>query len=219
MEYLNSVPWWLILAAVAFFFFRRGGGILYVKGPALVLRRIDFRPQESFIELEGRPGGFIAWLLSILRISPITRLTITPQVVRFEQGSLWGNLVEYTPLREIAVVSTGVTNRFGYVIAAVVFILGGLATSISSNSFRPTAAGVIAGGVMLVLWFLSRCLTIVIMSTGNTTSGVRVKRSVIEGVALDPEQAAEIVKTISEWVTYAQQITYTYLAETSVLNR
>jgi hypothetical protein len=42
-----------------------------------------------------------------------------------------------------------------------------------------------------------------------------VKRSIIEGVALVPEEAAKIVEVVSGWVTYAQQITYTYLAETS----
>lgn len=146
--------------------------------------------QGEFVNIEGRAGGFISWLLNLLGISPTVRLTVRTDKVVFHKGSLEGTVNFLTPLENICSTSYAFKRPFkesvilALVLGAATFWLLGI-------------PGLLAG---FLYYLLNKTLTIGLTDVGGRVSEIPFKRSVIEGHNLDETEAARVCEIVQRLV-------------------
>ncbi len=171
-------------------------------GPPLVLRR--YRIDENnklMIDIVGRKSGIGAWLLTSMGLEVETSLRVTRQILYFKSASFFGMTYNTVPLSMIA------STHCGYTKSAFLLIAGVLITLFGIFNMRLPLFGVMAiivGIAFLVSYWLSKKLTIYIETTGGMVIGLSFRRSIIENVAVDIDQALKATQLINKQVLYTQ---------------
>lgn len=135
----------------------------------------------NYVHIVGREAGLIAWMLSLIKIDPVTSIEISDKVVMFAQGSLEGSEKRVIPLGSVC------SSYYGYkkpwkealVIGVVLLPLFGL--------------GLIVGPLY---YFLNKTLTVGVIENSGWVGGFSFKRSVIEGQNITEAQAHEVIDII-----------------------
>ena len=156
---------------------------------------------QNFVRITGREGGLIAWVLSLMRIDPVTTIKVGLDRIEFSSASLAGIESRLIPLQNIC------SSYYGYhkpwkqavsILVAFVFIGSTIASALADGnpqgtSATPVLASVVAGLVAALLYyFLNRTLTLGFVETSGVISGIRFKRSVIENLDINQEQAKRV---------------------------
>ena len=156
---------------------------------------------QNFVRITGREGGLIAWMLSLMRIDPVTTIKVGLDRIEFSSASLAGIESRLIPLQNIC------SSYYGYhkpwkqavsILVAFVFIGSTIASALADGnpqgaSATPLLASVVAGLVAALLYyFLNRTLTLGFVETSGVISGIRFKRSVIENLDINQEQAKRV---------------------------
>jgi len=148
----------------------------------------------NYIRITGRQGGLIAWFLAILKIDPTTSIRVSPERVEFASASLSGT--EYRMIPMMSVCST----YYGYhkpwkqalaIIALFLFIAFSIGSTMQSGGSAFVLFVICSGigiGIALLYYFLSRTLTLGFVEHSGVVSGIRFKRSVIEGIDVNEQQ-------------------------------
>jgi len=147
----------ILLVALGFIgaFMRRGA--LAATGPVLVLRRFDVaQAGDVAVNIEGRPGGFIAWLLTTIGLDTKTTLVVTEREVRFRMASLSGEIHQVVPTTQIASTHCGYAQPIWLLISAGVIVLLGMLGSLSSRESTPFIGGLLIGGICVAVYLLQR---------------------------------------------------------------
>ncbi len=205
----------LIIIAVVFSIFagpflaRRSGGVNF-SGPTLVLRQ--FKIDESstdgfFVNIIGRPSGLIAWLLTLLRFDTESILKVSESEIMFASSSLFGEVRLLTPLTSVSSTLCGYSKPIGFLISAVIFIIGGLIAGTTQRNGGPIILFcLVIAAVLIVLYVLAKKIAISIETSGGRSVGLIFKRSVIENVAVDIQKAQKAIKIINAKVLDSQRL-------------
>lgn len=144
-----------------------------------------------YVEIEGRKGGLIAFILSIVGIDPVVSLIVDRENVRFKEGSWNGYISNITPIQKIC------SGNFGYVKpfwGTVVMILLGF-------FLVPFTFGI---SLILCIWgffsyFFNKTIMLGVTNVSGDDYAFAFKRSLIEGKNID-EVAAERIIAIIEMI-------------------
>ena len=195
------------VVAVPFMAGRRGG--ISMSGPTLVLRKFNvdkLSPNGVFIEIIGRASGLTSWILTVLRFDTETTLKITKNEISFTSSSLFGQVNQLAPLSGVSSTLCGYSKPIGYLIAAGVFIIGGIIIGLSQRNGGPVLIfGIIIGIALIVIYALSKKIALSIETRGGRSLGLIFKRSVIENVSVDIEKALNAMEIINSKVLESQQ--------------
>ena len=153
--------------------------------------------EGNYVVITGRQGGLIAWLLALMKIDPVTSIKVSPDRVEFASASLSGTDHRIIPI--LSVCST----YYGYLkpwksdlgIFVLFLIFAGFMSTIIGG-FAAFFILFLGLGASLVYYFLSRTLTLGIVEHSGLITGIKFKRSVIEGVEITPVQGAYICQLI-----------------------
>lgn len=148
----------------------------------------------NFIVITGRQGGLIAWLLALMKVDPVTSIKVSPERVEFASASLSGTEHRMIPILSVCSAYYGYFKPWKSALGIFLFFL-----FFSTQTDSPSVVIVVflfGLGVSLLYYFLSRTLTLGIVESSGVVSGIRFKRSVIEGVEITPIQAAYICQII-----------------------
>ncbi len=175
------------------------------RSPVLVLQRmqVDFRtaaPALNRLEIVGRAQGVIAFVLSLMGLSPITRLSVADDEVRYESSSLSGIRSQFVPLRSVSNVASGIHKPIAPLVFAAFAFVNGFIVTTGSRSFIPLMVTTIVAGVLVVVYFLSRKFFVEIHAEGGPPIVVRFRPNVIEGVAIDATQVERLVLALRQMV-------------------
>ena len=152
----------------------------------------------NYIRITGRQGGLIAWLLALMKVDPTTSIKVSQERVEFSSASLSGTEHRMIPI--LSVCSTyygyykpwkaavGIFILFAFIAAQIAGVAGS-----GIGAFVVFALGLV---ISLLYYFLSRTLTLGIVEHSGVISGIKFKRSVIEGVEISPAQGAYICKIV-----------------------
>ena len=152
-------------------------------------------PQGHYVSIKGRAPGFIAWLMSLVGISPTVSFECGVNNIIYEKGSWSGKFVNTIPLSKISSVHYGYAKPWKA--ALLLAILG----SFFGIMLFPLsgAAGLV---VMLIAWVIAiiyyhlhKDLALGVIEIGGFASRIDFRRSVIEGIAVD-EAGAEYAHNI-----------------------
>lgn len=172
---------------------------------ALVIKawRVDTKPiddQRNFVSIAGREGGPIAWLLSLMRIDPTTRIQIGLDRLEFVRASLAGTESRIVPLQNICSTYYGYHKPWKAAAAILgVFLLIGYQIS----SFA--ACGAIGAVIALIYYFLNRTLTLGFVEVSGSVLGIRFKRSVIENLDVDEHTARSLCALVQRLMEVRQR--------------
>jgi hypothetical protein len=164
-------------------------------GPKLVLKQFDTDPPDgnTLLNLTGRPEGIIGWLLSSIGLEVTTTLSITQDFVYKNQSSLSGRFRQTVPADQVASTHCGYSMNVLLLVLAPLALLVSLLAAASSETMWLFAIGILVALLLVVAFFLSKCLVIAFETTGGTVLGVRLKRGLIENVPVGIEELSEVI--------------------------
>jgi hypothetical protein len=188
---------------------------LRVKGPALVLREFKVSPAEregELVVVRGRPSGLLGYVLTLLHLQDTASLVVTDKEVRVETASLHGLSAEYVPIAAVASSQCVYFRAFLMLVAA--FLIYGTAAFAFLYSFlgsgsdydrqrelsslrTPLWAAIVVGTVFYVAYALSKRILISVETDGGRIIGLAFKRSVIENVSIELDQARKAVEMLN----------------------
>ena len=146
--------------------------------------------QGKYIDIQGRAGGLVSWLLNLLEISPTVHLVVRADKISFEKGSLEGTLHFLTPMENTCSMFYAFKRPWKEA------LIGG--TLIGLLTFFLFA---IPGIAFAVLYYvLNKTLTIGFTDIGGHTREIPFKRSVLEGQVLDENEAAQVCDILQRLV-------------------
>lgn len=148
--------------------------------------------------ITGRQGGLIAWLLALMKVDPVTSIKVSPERVEFASASLSGTDHRMIPILSVCSTYYGYFKPWKSALAifALFAFIAVQISSLTDSGFGAFIVFLIGLGISLAYYFLSRTLTLGIVEHSGVVSGIRFKRSVIEGVEISPVQGAYICDTI-----------------------
>lgn len=146
--------------------------------------------KNNFISITGRKGGLIAWFMSLIGIDPTTKIVVGMNRLEFTANSLAGTASRMIPLQNIC------STYYGYYkpikeASATAFVFMILAGYLVGAVGVPGSLLVFGVGLVIALiqYFLNRELTLGFVEHSGVVNGIRFKRSVIENIDVNEEQA------------------------------
>ena len=167
--------------------------------PTLALTKFEVDPRHGKVMISGRPGGIIDWILTIIGLQSTTTLTVTPQEVRLESSSLFGEVVSFEAVPNISSVSCALRKPFALLIFGVLALVAMLG-ALWNNNAQMMILSLLVAGVFFAAYALLKTIEINIESSGGSMQTVRFKRSIIENIPVDIARAREAVTVISRIV-------------------
>lgn len=187
----------LVIAGLASVVARQGA--LAASGPVLVLRKLEVNDAGSpAVVIEGRPSGFMAWLLTTVGLDTLTTLKVTDHEVSFRSAGLSGEIHHVVPSAAISSTHCGYSQPIWLLVVGGVLLLFSLVVALSS----PGGAGTLLGGVVMAgacaaIYMLQRKIAISIETTGGMVMGLAFKPSAIEQVSVNLAGALRAVDRIN----------------------
>lgn len=171
---------------------------------ALVLKewRASSQPVDSagnYVLIQGRQAGLVAWLLARLGVDPTTTVRVDARHVEFARASLAGTDFRMIRLGGICSTYYGYNKPWTAALGLFFFLLW-LSSSVSlalaqgggGRALGVLVAFAVSAGLSLLYYYLSRTLTLGFVEQSGMVSGLQFKRSVVEGVDVNEQQARYI---------------------------
>jgi hypothetical protein len=175
--------------------------------PTLVLRKFKLNSTsngEPCLEIVGRPSGVVAWLLTVMRLDTETRLTVTDLCVSIKSASLSGEFNNFIPLPHVSSTHCGFSKPVAYIILAAAIAIFGVFTGMNQRDGTPLIVGaLVVAIVFLIAYFLSKKITIEIVTDGGLPLKMTFKPSVIEGVQVNIAYTMQALSLLNEKVLQA----------------
>ena len=153
---------------------------------------------ETFLSKKGRQEGIQSWLLAKIGLDPIVEMTCNQQEIAYKSSSArQGQQNINIPNTAVTAVVTGYSKPFQALVLAMAFIIVGLIFGFSEIGAIAAVFGGVAGLILIIYYLLNKRMFFGVYNGGDRPIAVLVvKRSVIEGVAIDFtkfEQAATLL--------------------------
>ena len=173
---------------------------------ALVIKewRAETKPidsQNNFVRITGRKGGLIAWILSLMGKDAITTILVGRDRIEFYSASLSGTESRIIPLQNVCSTYYGYHKplKVAALIIALFISLGiliGYFVAQGGSQGGAFTAFIITSVIGVVIapiyYFLNRILTFGFLEVSGVIIGIKFKRSVIENVDINQEQAKQV---------------------------
>ena len=156
------------------------------------------------VRIVARKAGLIAWLMSLLKLDPTTVFELRENHVWVSEGSLAGQIRELIPLSGICNLGVGYLKPFGYIIAAIGLFIYSMITF--NNEYASNWMGflqLLLAICSIIAYFLNKSLVLYFNPISNNSTILSFKRSVIEGVNIDEEEAKKVIKTVATSIMQA----------------
>jgi ribosomal protein L40E len=205
----------------------RGGMGIHTNLTTLVLRsfKIDESPNaETIIEITGRKEGLIQWFLTVIGINPEISFRFANDDILFKSASLFGQSYSSVPLPSVSSTHCGYSKPLGFLVFGVFFILFGIffgmviASQSGGAGILIFVLGLIFGVLFLILYWLRKKIYIAIHTKGGLSLGLSFKRSIMENISVDFEQAVRVIKIINRKITGSQSKSYNSIIENIEIN-
>ena len=166
--------------------------------------------EGNYVEIVGRRGGLIAWIMATIKIDPTMRLRVGGERIEYNETSIEGFNTKIIPLSKVS----STFNSYHRPLAAALTLFGSFfAAGIILGSIGGAIAAMLAlvivliGAVSAVVYYLlNRSFRLRIFEDGGgrrTTIGF--KPSVIENVSIDQEKVQYVCLLIQQLIEVKEQ--------------
>ncbi|MCM8526344.1 MAG: hypothetical protein NE327_07500 [Lentisphaeraceae bacterium] len=157
---------------------------------ALAVKEFTINPEGDsnglYVRIVGRKSGLLDWFLSLIKIDSTTVFEVYKDHIKFTQANLSGRMTSVIPLSAMSSTSSGYFKPILYLVIGIPLLT------------------VVIGLIFIIFYFLQKSLMVTAVSHGGTTAAIAFKRSVIEGIRVEAEQAEEVVEIINKLVLEQQ---------------
>ena len=161
---------------------------------ALVVKEFSINSDGPvYVHIMARKAGLISWFLTLFGVDSTTTFNVYSDRIEFREGSLSGQLGTVMPLRSISITTCGYTKPIVLLVFAVIFVLAAIPTF---------GISLLLAGLCLIFYFLNKSLLISVVSNSGWPALICFKRSVIEGINVDYDQAQRVIRIINELMLY-----------------
>jgi len=186
-------------------------------GPAaLATKEFTVHPQGSadglYVRIVGRKSGLLAWLLSLLRIDSTTVFEVYQDRIVFKSANLSGATNTTIPLASVCLTASGFFKPVLYLVVAMLIgipsVLGLLFSLLAGMATRSSDVLSVLGcmhlfilgfcAVLVWLYFLRKTLLVSIQAHSGTLIAIAFKRSVMEGVSVEEEDAERVISLVNQ---------------------
>ena len=175
--------------------------------PTLVLRKFTVNTANDgspVIEIVGRPRGLLGWILTILGLNTETQLVVTDLVFSIRSASLSGEFNNFVPLPHVSSTHCGYKKPLSFLVTAAVFLLVGIVNGMTQRDGGPAlVGGAVVAVILVIAYFLSKKISIVLVTDGGVPLGLNFKPSVLDGVDLNIAYTTQALKLLNEKVLAA----------------
>ena len=194
------IPWLIaIIIAISIVKRVRSGSVF-----SMALKKFSLNEgADEFLRIEGRRPGLISWVLSLMGISPVRTLVCNGQAIKFETvAERFGKKTQTIPRNAITEVQSGIDKPFLNLIFAGISVLVGIIFALTIARYSGSTAaltffvGLVVGGIFVAFYFLKRTVEFSIL-IGSRKMTIRVKRSIIEGQSVSPEQYEAVAAALT----------------------
>lgn len=172
--------------------------------PTLVLQKfyVGQAQEGNYVNITGRPPGFVALLLNMIGLEGSTTLSVTKNNVRFRNVSLFGETHLFAPLNQIASTECGYTKPIGLLLVGGLLVLFGLSGLFSGDggALFGGLVMIVIGGVIAAQYFFRRRITITLETTGGKSFGLAFRRGLVENVDVTLEDAVQVINVVNQLV-------------------
>ncbi|MFM7181450.1 MAG: hypothetical protein ACKO2G_08305 [Verrucomicrobiales bacterium] len=163
------------------------------------------RPVDSdgnLVVIRAREAGAIDWLMNFLKIDPTCSFLVSADRIEVNFASLSGRISKFVPLAKVSSITCayykpllpaaiGLLNAYIFTLFASFKIRGEL-------DFGVPEVSILLGffGLATVYYYFNRSLSIRICDDGGEPTEFKFKPSLIEGIAVDEEQARYICELV-----------------------
>lgn len=169
----------------------------------LVLREFTVVPNPVngfYVRIVGRPSGILQWLGARVGITVLSTFLLAERDLAFYASDLTGQVRQVVPLSAVASTHCGYHKPFWRLVSGVMVALMGMPLLSVPFLIPLSFLFLISGGVLIASYWLQRVFFINIETSGGLVLGLRFKRSVIEGVSFDFENASQVINLINTLV-------------------
>lgn len=162
----------------------------------------EHTPDEDgrYVRIQGRQGGAISWVLSLLRIDPTVSIHVYEDKFVFESGSLAGMIRRIIPLGRGMISSM----MYGYskpwssaLVILAAFVFFGIMVMQLMHDGSIGVLLILSGIVSSILYYLlNKKMTLGVIEVGGIPSVIEFKRSVIENQNIDESEAERVINII-----------------------
>lgn len=208
MESIDSIGWigiiinvvlMIIVGKYLLSWFKNSGASLTT--PSLVLRKFDLDESTLKVFIEGRPGGLIDWLLTILGFQSTTTFRADSARICLETASLWGirQMIIATP--RISSIQCGFRKPIGFLILGVATMLISILQVFITDSATTMLICWVCAAFFFAVYVLAKTFEISLETQGGSTIFIKFQRSIIDNVSVDIEKAKVAVRILSGAIT------------------
>jgi hypothetical protein len=152
---------------------------------------------EQPLRIRGRAAGLVGWIFTKLGLSDAVSLELHPQELRLTLGSLRGVVNASIPLSQIANTRCGYVKPIWMLVVGSVFGFIAVGAMLARSGFGEVLLFLLLAAGSLAWYVLNKSLIISVETTGGAEYGVSVKRSVIEGVRLELDDALFVIERLN----------------------
>ena len=153
---------------------------------------------DVMVEIHGRNGGALAWLLNVMGMDDTAKLLCTKDYIEYQNNSLFGSTAMMIPLAAVSGLATGIRKPKEWLIAAGVVFAGGCSLAVSAESVIPAGLGLLLGLALAFYYTLQKEMSLNVQNGGDSLYGLNFKKSIIEGVSIDPDKLRETVRVMNQ---------------------
>ncbi len=179
-----------------------GGMGMQTFGPTLVLRKFflaDTASTGPIVDITGRASGVMAWVLTAIGLDAETSLRVTEKDVTFRSSSLFRQIYQVVPLPSVSSTHCGYIRPIAYLVLGGLALVGSIVSMLNGTaSGGSTVVGIGIGAGLLAAYSLSKKIVISLETTGGMVMGLSFKRSVIENVSVDIDEALRAIRIVNE---------------------
>jgi len=156
------------------------------------------------LRIRGRAAGLVGWIFTKLRLSDEIALELHPQEIRMTLGSLKGVVNASIPLSQVSSTACAYAKPIWALVLAGFLLFSASAELLGRFGSVTEGLALVVLAVAAAAWYaLNKTLRITIETTGGSVYGVSVKRSVIEGLKLELDDATYVIERLNEAVVSA----------------
>lgn len=160
--------------------------------------------QNNFVNITGRESGLIAWVLSLVGIDPTTTILVGLDRIEFSSASLEGTASRLIPLKNVCSTYYGYHKpwKSATSIMVALMLIG------ASIGLMPFIICFLFGVIISpIYYFLNKTLTLGFVEHSGIVNGIRFKRSVIENIEINQEQAKAVCIIIQRLIEFKEKRT------------
>ena len=166
--------------------------------PTLVVRSFavnDPSPDQPVVEISGRAAGFTSWLLTLMKLSTITTLTLKGDELSLVSAGFSGEKHSLIPVESIDTTECGYSKPTGWAFIGVILLLYGIGSGVMAQLLL----GLVLAAICFAAYYFGGRMYMIVRA-GSHEGMIQYKEGLVDGQSVNLERTLTAVGAINQAV-------------------